>query len=396
MAEYQSAYTGPQIDAAIAKANTAAQPEDLASKQDILVSGTNIKTINNLSLLGSGNIDIQGGGGGDDVRIIDATDPADWEGEGPTQACLLDVLSHAYQIIYIENIPSDVPGMVYGVSMHLLSVVDVDEDGSEYHLRQYVRFDSDDGEDPYIQEFVFSKEGDNDAEMDVEQYPLGGDTPTTTAPIYFKNFAGFVDGVDGQCKFSIYQADLADISNAIDSGMEIVIGVNGLNYDDNKYFRLAAFDRNGRTYISEFGESYYLPEFTVETPYGLFTAEYDSFDSGSNDAVFYRFYEGTKKYQPTDIKLSTNSITFDSDDLNQIWTQKRAEITVNVDEGSSTNWVAFKKTAQDDTYNAESITWTSDIIIDSSHLFVYKLAFANNQGTIETSIYKYELTANAV
>ena len=35
----------------------------LNSKQATLVSGTNIKTINNQSLLGSGNIDIQGGGG---------------------------------------------------------------------------------------------------------------------------------------------------------------------------------------------------------------------------------------------------------------------------------------------------------------------------------------------
>lgn len=34
----------------------------LATKQDTLVSGTNIKTINNESLLGSGNITIQGGG----------------------------------------------------------------------------------------------------------------------------------------------------------------------------------------------------------------------------------------------------------------------------------------------------------------------------------------------
>lgn len=34
-----------------------------ATKQDTLVSGTNIKTINNNSLLGSGNIDIQSGGG---------------------------------------------------------------------------------------------------------------------------------------------------------------------------------------------------------------------------------------------------------------------------------------------------------------------------------------------
>ena len=35
--------------------------EIIDDKQDTLVSGTNIKTINNASLLGSGNIDIQGG-----------------------------------------------------------------------------------------------------------------------------------------------------------------------------------------------------------------------------------------------------------------------------------------------------------------------------------------------
>lgn len=37
----------------------------IAEKQDELVSGTNIKTINNTSILGSGNIDIQGGGTSD-------------------------------------------------------------------------------------------------------------------------------------------------------------------------------------------------------------------------------------------------------------------------------------------------------------------------------------------
>lgn len=37
---------------------------ELANKQDELISGTNIKTINNQSILGAGNIDIQGGGGG--------------------------------------------------------------------------------------------------------------------------------------------------------------------------------------------------------------------------------------------------------------------------------------------------------------------------------------------
>jgi hypothetical protein len=47
--------------------------EIVDDKQDTLVSGTNIKTINNTSILGSGNIDIQGGGGsytaGDGIDI---------------------------------------------------------------------------------------------------------------------------------------------------------------------------------------------------------------------------------------------------------------------------------------------------------------------------------------
>ena len=39
-------------------------PPDLSSKQDTLVSGTSIKTINGQSLLGGGNITISGGSGG--------------------------------------------------------------------------------------------------------------------------------------------------------------------------------------------------------------------------------------------------------------------------------------------------------------------------------------------
>lgn len=40
----------------------------LGGKQDTLVSGTNIKTINGISLLGSGNIILSGGGGSATVR----------------------------------------------------------------------------------------------------------------------------------------------------------------------------------------------------------------------------------------------------------------------------------------------------------------------------------------
>ena len=43
--------------------STLATKTELNAKQDTLVSGTNIKTINNQSILGSGNINISGGGG---------------------------------------------------------------------------------------------------------------------------------------------------------------------------------------------------------------------------------------------------------------------------------------------------------------------------------------------
>ena len=67
---------------------TLATSTDLASKQNTLVSGTNIKTINNESLLGSGNIDIQGSQ--TDVQIngssIVSNDVADIQVEGTYNA----------------------------------------------------------------------------------------------------------------------------------------------------------------------------------------------------------------------------------------------------------------------------------------------------------------------
>lgn len=55
-ADTATTYTKTEVDNAITAATS--------TKQDTLVSGTNIKTINSQSLLGSGNIVIQGGSGG--------------------------------------------------------------------------------------------------------------------------------------------------------------------------------------------------------------------------------------------------------------------------------------------------------------------------------------------
>lgn len=49
----------------------------LSGKQATLVSGTNIKTINGNSLLGSGNLEIQGGSGGSQTSVISITVPVD-------------------------------------------------------------------------------------------------------------------------------------------------------------------------------------------------------------------------------------------------------------------------------------------------------------------------------
>lgn len=46
----------------------------VGSKQDTLVSGTNIKTVNGQSLLGSGDITIEGGGGGS-ITVDENIDP---------------------------------------------------------------------------------------------------------------------------------------------------------------------------------------------------------------------------------------------------------------------------------------------------------------------------------
>lgn len=58
-------WTSAQTDSAISEA--------ISGKQDTLISGTNIKTINNISLLGSGNIDIQGGGGTGTCTVDETT-----------------------------------------------------------------------------------------------------------------------------------------------------------------------------------------------------------------------------------------------------------------------------------------------------------------------------------
>lgn len=65
------------------------------TKQDTLISGTNIKTINNTSLLGSGNITIQGGGGTGGVVMVGSFEI---NNEGHLIATIPDGASNPYHI----------------------------------------------------------------------------------------------------------------------------------------------------------------------------------------------------------------------------------------------------------------------------------------------------------
>lgn len=62
------------------------------SKQDLLISGQNIKTINHTSLLGSGNIDIQGGGS--DVDIVTSWEPTPSDIKVPSEKLTKDTLDN--------------------------------------------------------------------------------------------------------------------------------------------------------------------------------------------------------------------------------------------------------------------------------------------------------------
>lgn len=65
------------------------------SKQDLLISGQNIKTINHTSLLGSGNIDIQGGGGGGSIVMVGSFEI---DNNGHLIATIPDGASNPYHI----------------------------------------------------------------------------------------------------------------------------------------------------------------------------------------------------------------------------------------------------------------------------------------------------------
>ena len=91
--------------------------DSLDAKQATLVSGTNLKTINNNSLLGSGNITIEGGGGGSGGSYIN-----DFYGDSSTNELVIDydtgvsqadIVTSWSSTVSDSNVPSEKLGKEY-------------------------------------------------------------------------------------------------------------------------------------------------------------------------------------------------------------------------------------------------------------------------------------------
>lgn len=87
------------------QSNISSLQTTVAGKQDILVSGTNIKTINNESILGSGNIDIQTGGTVDDNFSTTSENPL--QNKVITNA-LMDVTTGSYYVYGSPTISNNI------------------------------------------------------------------------------------------------------------------------------------------------------------------------------------------------------------------------------------------------------------------------------------------------
>ena len=386
MAEYKSAYTGPQIDAAIGA---------VAGKQDVLVSGENIKTINNNSILGSGNLVISGGGGGGEIYELDASDEAQWDPaeQKPTDAVIADIANGNYQMIHVFNII----GGPLEYQLWLTAATSVNYDEGDTHMRQFYKMDpgdEDEGDPPYIEIYTILEqpmEGSEDpTEMeyifatDEIVIPSGGGGG---GDIYFEN-------VTNPLSETRVPLDLEAISAAIDAGKEVIISVNSYGgYPEDRFFHMNSV-LSSQQWFADVQKLLWVPQFACKTIDHDFVMNYEEY---YNDQFVFEISEGGKKFQPTSIDFSINSIDFDIDDTNYIFNFLPDEMTVNIDENSGDLWVQFNKSFYDDsTVGSETVYYVSNPIpVVSTNVVSFRVVtiiVAMDNSNLVTSIYETNLS----
>ena len=396
MAEYKSAYTGPQIDAAIAKANSAAQPEDLLSKQDTLISGTNIKTINNNSILGSGNLVISGGGGGGEIYELDASDPTKWDPstQKPTDAVIAEIANGNYQMIHVFNIIAE---EVIEYQIWLTAATSIDYDENNTHMRQFYKMDSGDEEEqepPFIEIYTILQQPMDDSEDPTEmEYIVAVDQ------IVIPSGGGGGGGIYFETVYSPISEtrvplDLEAISAAIDEDKEVIIKVNAYgSYPELRYFYMNS-TLSSKQWFEDKQQLLWVPQFTCQTVDHNFSMNYDEY---YNDQFVFEISEGGKKFQPTSIDISNNLIDFDIDDDNYIFNFMPDEMTVNIDENSGDLWIQFNKSFYDDsTQGSETVYYVSNpipVLNNGAISFrVVTIIVRMDNSNIVTSIYEINLS----
>ena len=385
MAEYKSAYTGPQIDAAIGA---------VAGKQDTLVSGTNIKTINNNSILGSGNLVISGGGGGGEIYELDATDATKWDPstQKPTDAVIAEIANGNYQMIHIFNILVE---EILEYQVWLVASTSVDYDENNTHMRQFYKMDAGDdeeGEPPFIEIYTLLQQPMEDSEDPTElEYIFAVDEVVIPSgeggrDIYFET----VNNPISETKVAL---DLEAISAAIDEGKEVIIKVNAYgNYPSNRYFHMNS-TLSSQQWFEDVQKLLWSPQFACKTVDHEFSMSFDEFYNGE---FVFEISEGGKKFQPTSIDMSNNIISFDIDDATYIFNVMPDEMTVNIDENSGDLWIKFNKSFYDGTQGSETVYYVSDPVpvLDSGAITfqVVTIIVGMDNGNLTSSIYTTNLS----
>ena len=271
------------------------------------------------------------------VYKLDMSNSEQWDAQEnkPTDAVIEEIATHNYNAI---RVLAEDDGIEYVMWLTAGSGANIDE--ADTHLRNFYKFDEgdeDEGQPPYMEQYIFMVQPLEDSEDDeleyifaVEEYPLGGGG--SGGGVYFVDISNPVSGT--RCTL-----DLEAITAAMDEGQEVLIKFPSYGSDpDAKFFTLASVGQ--KRYFQDVDEAVYTPTFTCQTIDHEFAMVFDEYDDGS---FYYNIAEGGRHFTPTSIDMGNNEISFDVDDYTYMWNFQPEKMTVDISERGASQWMTFTK-----------------------------------------------------